>query len=160
MENPFAGAHELDLTRLENAAIAEAVLVLESAFDDIGKDFHVSMGMGWKPAARGDVVFVDDAKASKAHVGRIIVVGERERVMGFEPSMVGVAALSGAADGERGSRGFHKFNGFEESIQKRFTSGRACKCGLSGQKLMERPTFHNVFIMVRCWKSANETSAG
>lgn len=35
MEDTFAGAHELDLAGLEDAAIAEAIFVLERAFDDV-----------------------------------------------------------------------------------------------------------------------------
>ena len=132
MEDAFAGAHELDLAGLEDAAIAEAVFVLEGAFDNVGEDFHVAVRVSGEAAAGSDVVFVDDAQATEAHVGGVVVIGEGEGVMGFEPAMVGVAAFGGAADGEGIGCGFHGFAGVEETIQKRFAGGCGGKRGLGG----------------------------
>src|SRR5262249_52865768 len=49
-----------------------------------------------------DEVLVQDAQMPEAHVPRVVVVGERERVPGVEPPVVGVAALGGRADGDHG----------------------------------------------------------
>lgn len=160
MEDTFAGAHELDLAGLEDAAIAEAVFVLESAFDDVGEDFHVAVRVGGEAAAGGDVVFVDDAQAAEAHVGGVVVIGEGEGMMGLEPAMVGVAAFGGAADGEGMGCGFHGFAGVEETIQKRFAGGCGGKRGLGGEELMERSAFHYCLIIDEGSERANATCAG
>lgn len=160
MEDAFAGAHELDLAGLEDAAIAEAVFVLEGAFDNVGEDFHVAVRVSGEAAAGSDAVFVDDAQAAEAHVGGVVVIGEGEGVMGFEPAMVGVAAFGGAADGEGIGRGFHGFAGVEETIQKRFARGCGGKRGLGGEKLMERSAFHYLLIIDEGSERANATCAG
>lgn len=160
MEDAFAGAHELDLAGLEDAAVAEAVFVLEGTLDDVGEDFHVAVRVGGETAAGSDVVFVDDAKAAEAHVSGVVVVGEGEGVMGFEPAMVGVATFSRAADGEGMGRGFHGFFWVEETIQKWFAGGCGGKRCLGGEELMERSAFHFLLIIDEGLERANATSAG
>lgn len=56
--------------------------------------------MGGKAAAGSDVILVDDAEGAEAHVSGVVVVGEGEGVVGFEPAVVGVATFSGTANGE------------------------------------------------------------
>ena len=56
--------------------------------------------MRGKPGAGRDVIFVDHTQGAEAHVRRIIVVGETERVAGIEPSVEGMAAIGGFANGD------------------------------------------------------------
>ena len=76
-----AGAHALDVARPDDRAGAHAVLVLERALEHVGDDLHVAVRVGAEPAARRDAIFVDHAQRAEAHVRRIVVVGERERVV-------------------------------------------------------------------------------
>ena len=92
-----AGAHALHIARPDHAAIADAVLVAQFAFQHIGDDFHVAVAMGAKAAAGRDTVFIDHAQRAEAHMLRIVVVGERKAVPGIQPSMVGMTALIGLA---------------------------------------------------------------
>jgi hypothetical protein len=55
-------------------------------------------------AIRRDQVVVDDAQVAPAHMRRIEIIGERERVMTFQPAVVGMAALFGFANGQHGWR--------------------------------------------------------
>src|SRR5262245_3823520 len=43
-------------------------------------------------------VLVDDPKRTESHPLRVIVIGERERVVGVEPAVIEVASLGGFAD--------------------------------------------------------------
>jgi hypothetical protein len=43
--------------------------------------------------ARRHAVFVDHAEVAPAHVRRVVVAGERERVVTLEPAVVRVAAV-------------------------------------------------------------------
>ncbi len=55
-----------------------------------------------KPAPGVDAVVVDHAQAAEAHVPRVVVLAERERVAAVEPAPVGLAALGGRSDGDHG----------------------------------------------------------
>lgn len=148
MKDALPRAHELDLAGLEDASVAEAVLVLEGAFDDVGEDFHVAMGMGGEAAAGGDVVLVDDAEAAEAHVRGVVVVGKGEGVAGLEPAVVGVAALGGAADDEGIGGGIHGggWFGFEDTREERLAgAGRSGKNG-AGQKVCDMAAMHETRI--------------
>lgn len=61
--------------------------------------------MGGKPCAGGDAVLVDDTEVGEAHVARVEVVGEAERVEGAQPVVVGMAALVPAASIDGGGLG-------------------------------------------------------
>ena len=75
----------------------------EGAFEDIGNDLHVGMGMGGKAATARDAVIVDDTQRPEAHVVRVVILAERERVAAVEPAEVGLSALIGATQGEHRS---------------------------------------------------------
>ena len=45
--------------------------------------------VGAEAGARRDAVLVDDAQVAEAHVRRVVVVGEREAVVGLQPAVVG-----------------------------------------------------------------------
>ena len=97
-----AGAHPLHVAGRNGGAVAHAVLVGQCAGGDIGDDLHVAVRVRAEAAARRDQVVVDDAQVAPAHVRRIEIVGERERVMTFQPAVVGMAALLGFANGQHG----------------------------------------------------------
>src|SRR5437879_10596119 len=91
MTNAAAGAHHLYVARFRPALVAEAVLVRDRAFADIGDDFHVGMGMGGKAAIRLDLVVVPHPQRAVAHIFGIVVAAEREMVLGLQPAVVGAA---------------------------------------------------------------------
>jgi hypothetical protein len=89
-----AGAHALDISGPDDRARAEGVLVLERAFEDIGKDFHVSMRVARETGAGSHPVLVDDAQGTETHVRGVVVVRERERVAAVEPAERSAASVS------------------------------------------------------------------
>ena len=54
-------AHALHLARADHRAVAEAVLVLKRAFENVGDDLHIVVGVAGEAAAGRDAVVVDDA---------------------------------------------------------------------------------------------------
>ena len=66
MDDAGARAHALDLAGPDGAAAAGGILVLQRAFQDVGDDFHVAMGMGRKARAARDPVFVDHAQGRRS----------------------------------------------------------------------------------------------
>ena len=97
-----AGPHELDLAGPDDAAAARRVLVLEPALEDVGEDLHVAVAVRPEAGSGRDAVVVDHAQAAEAHVPRVVVLAERERVAAVEPAPVGLAALGGRSDGDHG----------------------------------------------------------
>jgi len=87
------GTHALYLAGKDHRAGAQAVLVLERAFEDIGDDFHVAVRMRRETFARRHTILVDDAQRGKAHVPRVVIIGEGKRMPGVEPAVIGVAAV-------------------------------------------------------------------
>src|SRR3546814_5920136 len=67
MANAGSGRHHLHVARLRPALVAEAVLMADRAFTNIGDDFHVAVRMRRKAGVRGDDIVVPDAKASPVH---------------------------------------------------------------------------------------------
>jgi hypothetical protein len=72
------------------------------AVDDVGEDLHVAVRVHAKAATGADAVFVDDPEVAKAHVARVVVIGEGKGVMGVEPAVVGMAALAGGPEDDHG----------------------------------------------------------
>ena len=66
MDDAGARAHALDFAGPDDAAAAAGILVLHRAFQNVGDDLHVAMGMGRKARAARDPVFVDDAQGAEA----------------------------------------------------------------------------------------------
>ncbi|MNJ75706.1 hypothetical protein D3C77_728420 [compost metagenome] len=56
------------------------------------------MAVGAKTASGGDAVVVDDAQRAKAHMSRVVVVGEGKGVKRIQPSVVGVTPFVSAAN--------------------------------------------------------------
>src|SRR5690606_29455420 len=80
-----------------------AVLVRQLAIQHIRNDFHVAMAMGAEALARLHAVLVDDPQRAHAHVARVVIVGERERMPRTEPAMLGNAPLFTSSDGKHGN---------------------------------------------------------
>ena len=69
-------------------------LCVERALEHVGDDLHVAVRVGAEALAGRDAVVVDHAQRAEAHVLGVVVVGEREGVVGVEPAVVGVARAS------------------------------------------------------------------
>ena len=69
--------------------------MLQRAFEHVGNDLHVGVGMRWEAATPGDFVVIDHTQWAKSHVLGIVILAKRERVPAVEPAEVGVAALVG-----------------------------------------------------------------
>ena len=85
MRDPAAGGHELDLSRAQNASVAEAILMPERATDDETYDFHVAVLVHAKSHAGSDDVLVDNPQNTPMHVIWIPVLIKREREPTLKP---------------------------------------------------------------------------
>src|SRR5262245_56783687 len=94
MEHASPGAHPLHIARPDDRAGSHRVLVLEGAFEHVADNLHVAMAMGAETPARLYAVFVDHPERAEPHVLRIVVIGEREAVIGPQPAVIGVATLA------------------------------------------------------------------
>ena len=63
------------------------------AVEHVGDDLHIAVRVGGEAGARRDAVVIDHAQRLEAHVGRVAIAAERERVPAVEPAPVGAAAL-------------------------------------------------------------------
>lgn len=102
-----SGAHELNLSRLKHAAVAHAVLVLQSTFQHVTKNFHITMRMRAETLAGRDAIIVDDAQRTEAHVRRIVIISKGKGVMRIQPAVVGTAAFVRPSDIQFGHCRFH-----------------------------------------------------
>lgn len=93
-----AGAHHLDFTWMKFAVVAHRIAVGKATTEDVGKNFHIPVRVGWEAAAGCHAVIIDDAQRAKSHVGGIVVIREGKGVVAIKPAVVGVSALVGAAD--------------------------------------------------------------
>jgi hypothetical protein len=98
-----AGGHPLHIAGADHRAGAHRVLVFERTVEHVRDDLHVAMRVPAEALAGSDAIFIDDPQRAEAHVGGVVVVGEREGVVAVEPAVVGVAALAGSANGDHGS---------------------------------------------------------
>ena len=98
--NAGAGAHPLGEARVEDAVVAFAVLVLESAGEHPGDDLHVAVAVGAEALAGGDDVVVVDQQQAVALVLGGVVGAEVERVLRVQPAGIGEEAVGGSLDGE------------------------------------------------------------
>jgi hypothetical protein len=73
------------------------------------------VAVGREALAGGDAVLVDDAQGAEAHVPRVVIIGEREGVVGVEPAVVGVATFVGASDEHGREHGDGRAGGIERS---------------------------------------------
>ncbi len=97
MPDTRASGHTLQFAGVQHRAIAEAVLVRQAAFQDVGENFHILVAMRSKTHARFHAIFVHHAQRAEAHVIGVVVASERKGVIGVEPAVVKMAALVGFA---------------------------------------------------------------
>src|SRR6185295_5687909 len=88
-----AGGHSLHVSRSNHRTVAHAVFVFECAFEDVGDDLHVAMSMRRKTTTSRDKIFIDHTQAAKAHVPRIVILIESERVIRIQPPMIEMTTL-------------------------------------------------------------------
>src|SRR3546814_16602825 len=81
MANAGSGRHHLHVARLRPALVAEAVLMADRAFTNIGDAFHVAVRMRRKAGVRGDDIVCPDEKASPVQPVRIMVVPNEELML-------------------------------------------------------------------------------
>jgi len=55
--------------------------------------------MGLKSRTTSDIIVVQHTQRSKMHAFRIVPTGKTERMVGFEPTVVGVSAAIGGMEG-------------------------------------------------------------
>src|SRR4029077_5932881 len=92
MGDAAARTHTLDFARPDGGTGAQAILILERAFQHIADDLHVAMAVIGKAALGRDLVLIDYAQIAKAHMGRVIILAEGEGVAAVEPAEIGTAA--------------------------------------------------------------------
>src|SRR5262245_29008745 len=78
----------LALAGPQHRAGAQAVLVRQRPFKDAGDDLHVPAAMRPNALTRPHPVLVDDPEYPEAQVLRVVVVVERDRVAGVQPTMI------------------------------------------------------------------------
>jgi hypothetical protein len=73
--------------------------MLQIALERDGNDFHIVMGMGPKPHARGDAIVIQYPQGTELHPFGIVVVCKTKTVVALKPPMVGMApTCSGMVD--------------------------------------------------------------
>ena len=87
-----AGTHHLYVAVADYRHVAHAVAMLEVSLQRDADDLHVVMRVGTKTHARLYRVIVEYPQHTKVHALRIVVVGKTERMITFEPAVVGFAA--------------------------------------------------------------------
>ena len=88
-----AGGHVLQLAGDKRLARAGRVLMLHRAFQDVGEDLHVAVGVLAKPHGWSNIVLVDDAQGAEAHLFGVVVVGKAEAEVRIQPAVIGMAAI-------------------------------------------------------------------
>lgn len=94
MNNPSAGAHDLDFSGTDNARSTGAVAMGHRSGEGKGDDLHVGMGMLAKSGSGSDEVIVHDPQFAKTHERGMVEAGEAETVEGLEPPVVKMPSLS------------------------------------------------------------------
>ena len=78
--------------------MAHGVTVIDLARHHHGHDFHVPVGVHAKAAAGTNRVIVNHPQGSKAHPGRVVVVGEGKAMPAIQPVQVAVEAGGGRSE--------------------------------------------------------------
>jgi hypothetical protein len=84
-----ACAHNLYITSLGPASIAQAIFMRDRAFADIGDDFHIVMRMRRKSRSCGNFVVIPNPDIAPIHPSGIIITGKAKMMIGVEPAMIG-----------------------------------------------------------------------
>ena len=72
--------------------------------DDVADDFKIPVRMHAESLSALHLILIDHAQGAKTHERRIVVVCERERVVAFQPAMIGVTAFVGGTQRNHGPR--------------------------------------------------------
>src|SRR5262249_2626737 len=95
--------HHLHVAWADHGAGADAVLVLQRPFQNIGDDLHIAVSVGIEAAAGAYAIFVDHAQRTEAHVFRIVVMAEREGMTAIQPPKIVAPALLGMSHLDHGN---------------------------------------------------------
>jgi hypothetical protein len=68
-------------------------LCRQRAVEHVAHDLHVAVSVRGEAGAGCNAVLVDHAQVAEPHVLRVVIVGERKRVVALEPAMIGVATV-------------------------------------------------------------------
>src|SRR5271166_6488658 len=93
--NTGTGRHHLDVAGPDHRPGTEAVLVLESAFNDVGDDLHVPVPMRIEAGAGPYAVLVDHPQRPETHVLGVVIMAGREGVAAVEPAEIFGSSLGG-----------------------------------------------------------------
>src|SRR5580700_3075828 len=102
MAHAGSRGHALEFTGSEDGPVAHAVFVFKSAIKDVGDNFHIAVTVHSEAHAGINTIVVDDAERSESHLGGIIVIAERKRMVRVEPAMIKMAALIRSSNLEYG----------------------------------------------------------
>lgn len=104
--NTGAGRRELHFAAMDDLRVAHGVLVLQFAVDDVREDFVLAVRVSVEAGGRLHAIFVENAKATEA-IGelRVLVRGERPRVEGLQPAVIGVTTGAGRTTSDAELRG-------------------------------------------------------
>src|SRR5271165_1629443 len=94
-----AGTHALHVAGPNARTIAERVLVREFAREHVAQYLHVPMRVRAKAGSRRNTIFIDDAQWTEFDELRIVVIGKRKAMEGFEPTVIGKPAFLAASNG-------------------------------------------------------------
>ena len=73
-----AGGHPLSVAGEDDRTCAQAILVLKLAFEDVGDNLHVAMGMSGEAGSSNNHVLINDAQGAKTHEAGVVVQVEGE----------------------------------------------------------------------------------
>ena len=110
----------------------------QRALQHPGDDLHVAVRVGLEAGARVDDVVVVDQQQAVVGVARVVVLAERERVLGVEPAEVALGPVVGPADvdlgGPLGGGGAHgdSFPEVEKAYGRWASAVQAATLGVRG----------------------------
>jgi len=93
MQHSRSCAHALHLAGANDGAGPHAVAMLELALEDISHDFHIAVAVRPEAASRLDPVLVDHPQRPEAHEFGVVIVREREGMIGIEPAVIEMASF-------------------------------------------------------------------
>src|SRR5580693_6357388 len=93
-------AQPLHAARTDDRDIAEGILVLDLARQHIRQYLDVALRLVLVAFAGPDAVLVQDTQRPELLVPRIVIIAKRERMVGLQPAVIGVAPIQIPADFE------------------------------------------------------------
>ena len=102
MQDAGAGTHALGESGIQDATVADGVLMDQRSVEHPGDDLHVAVRVRVEPGAGGHLVVVVDQQNPVVGVGRVPVIAEREGMTGVQPADAGVWSVVGASNVDEG----------------------------------------------------------